>query len=163
WRPAADHLPASCQDVDLLNQCREGAGAAGGVRTVLARTTSPCSEHTLKKSLSRMALVASGVGVLMGAALMSPAQAAGDNTQYVHVCGSAAAGHMRCYAVHKVAAHKGDPGAVPVKGTSLAAQGVEVGPSGGYTPNDLASAYNVDPNTPTPGQTVAIVDAHDNP
>ncbi len=120
------------------------------------------------RRLSRTALVASGVGVLAGAALMAPAaHAAGDGTQYyryVHVCGPADAGQMRCYAIAKVKAQKGQKGAVALEHTdSLKAQGVEVGPGGGYTPTDLAAAYGVDPNTPTPGQRVAIVDAHDDP
>src|SRR4051812_41847720 len=106
-----------------------------------------------------MALVASGTGVLLGGALMSPpAHAAGDGTQYyryVNVCGPADAGQMRCYAIQKVKAQKGQQGAVALPRTdSLEAQGVEVGPGGGYTPNDLAAAYGVNANTPTPGQLV---------
>jgi subtilase family serine protease len=42
-------------------------------------------------------------------------------------------------------------------------EGVTVGPTGGLTPFDLATAYGYDPLTNAQSQTVAIVDAYDDP
>ena len=66
---------------------------------------------------------------------------------------------VRCLAVRRVPVAKGTPGAVRVTRRA----GVTYGPSGGYTPNDLASAYGYNPNVNRRTQTVAVVDWHDNP
>jgi subtilase family serine protease len=63
-------------------------------------------------------------------------------------------------AVRRVAVKPSAPDAHPYEvATPYAA-----GPSGGYTPTDLAGAYGYDPTaTPPTTQTVAVVDAFDNP
>ncbi len=113
------------------------------------------------KRLSRAVLVAAATGALIGAALSSPATAAGDGTQYYKVvptCATASSGHAHCMTLQRIKVAKGTDGAIAVQPTVS-----DAGPAGGFTPGNLASAYSVDPNTPTPGQVVGIVDAHDNP
>ncbi len=75
-----------------------------------------------------------------------------------HDCAAPAQGHLSCYAIH----------VVPVRAGTIGAQRVEVptyakGPAGGYAPASLASAYKFDPRVGGTGQTVAIVDAYDDP
>ena len=110
--------------------------------------------------LSRAALVAAGIGALVGAVLSSPATAAGDGTQYYKVvptCATASSGHAQCLTLQRIKVAKGAKGAVAEPTVS------DAGPAGGFTPGNLASAYAVNANTATPGQVVGIVDAHDNP
>ena len=90
-------------------------------------------------------------------------------THYARVvadCADAAPGHASCYALRRVPASASTPGAQPYVVHSSYA----VGPAGGYTPADLWSAYGLgtkDSLTATGGpgsdQTVAIVDAYDDP
>ena len=62
--------------------------------------------------------------------------------------------------MRRVDVSKGTAGAVAFKtgGTAYA-----TGPAGGYTPGDLASAYEFSPTATGLGQTVAIVDAYNDP
>jgi YVTN family beta-propeller protein len=64
-----------------------------------------------------------------------------------------------CFAMRRVDVSKGTPGATAFKvGGSYS-----TGPAGGYTPGDLASAYEFSPTATGQGETVAIVDAYNNP
>lgn len=67
-------------------------------------------------------------------------------------------GHARCFAMKRVQVAKGTKGARAMVAHPSYATGV----AGGYTPADLATAYSVNPATATT-QTVAIVDAYDDP
>jgi len=58
------------------------------------------------------------------------------------------------------AAGAGEPGVRPYTAASGA---LESGPAGGLTPAELASAYGYDPTAGGIGQTIAIVDAYDDP
>ena len=71
-----------------------------------------------------------------------------------------AAAAPACLALKLKAASPGSPGALPYV---LAAGARSKGPAGGLTPADLASAYSVSPTATGSGQTVAIVDAYDDP
>jgi subtilase family serine protease len=83
-------------------------------------------------------------------ALTAPAQAAPTYRQ-ANACGAAAKGHARCMAVVRTAVSS-------LTGTSsLAAT-----PSG-LSPANLQSAYKLPSSTAGSGQTVAIVDAYDDP
>ncbi len=64
------------------------------------------------------------------------------NRQYLHVCSAVLVGFARCHA--------------------LASTSASSGPSG-YNPSDLQSAYNLPSATAGSGQTVAIVDAYNDP
>ncbi|MEY2418549.1 MAG: hypothetical protein QOG90_1229 [Actinomycetota bacterium] len=75
-----------------------------------------------------------------------------DSPSYAHhaVCAPGAAGTARCHADVRVNG----------KGAPLAT----TSPAGSaYTPSDLRGAYNLGTGTPPNAQTVAIVDAYDNP
>lgn len=67
---------------------------------------------------------------------------------YESVCPPPAAGHAACQALRPI----------PKAGTSYSGSGE----GGGYSPSDLASAYSL-PTSNGTGQTVAIVDAYDDP
>ncbi|GAC1565881.1 MAG: peptidase S8 [Ktedonobacteraceae bacterium] len=70
-----------------------------------------------------------------------------SSKQFLHVCGPAAAGFARCHAILVV------NGNVSPNASSPA----------GYHPTDLQSAYKLPSSTAGSGQTVAIVDAYDDP
>ncbi|HXD55303.1 MAG TPA: PKD domain-containing protein [Solirubrobacteraceae bacterium] len=80
------------------------------------------------------------------------------------VCSAPQPGHASCFAMVRrpvSSSQAGRPGvrAYTVPGGSAAA----VGPAGGLTPSDIAGAYGFDPSSGGEGQTVAIVDAFDDP
>jgi subtilase family serine protease len=69
-------------------------------------------------------------------------------------------GSANCFAIRRVTVAKGTPGAeafVPGGGAS------SVGPAGGYTPTDLSTAYSVNSSGSATGQTIALVDAYNDP
>lgn len=107
-------------------------------------------EDTLKRigfifSLVTMSILISFVASPKSfAASASPVS---STKQFSHVCGSAAAGFARCHAILVV------NGKVSPNGSSPA----------GYNPPDLQSAYKLPSSTAGSGQTVAIVDAYDDP
>ena len=79
-------------------------------------------------------------------------------------------GHVTCFALKRVPVKKGTPGARPyLKHFGFAARpavtsdAIGPGPAGGYTPDDLAAAYNYDPTTSRAGQIVGIVDWFNDP
>lgn len=71
---------------------------------------------------------------------------AGVNGTFAHVCGAAALGDARCHALIR----------------TDASANASSGPSG-YNPPDLQSAYALPSSSAGAGQTVAIVDAYDDP
>jgi len=79
------------------------------------------------------------------------------------VCPAPRPGDATCLALARVpvpSAAAGEPGVRPY----TAARGaLESGPAGGLTPEELASAYGYDPAAGGSGQTIAIVDAYDDP
>jgi PKD repeat protein len=80
------------------------------------------------------------------------------------VCPGPKPGQATCFALARVsvpATDADEPGVRPYK---AAAGALESGPGGtGLTPADLASAYGYDPSAGGSGQTIAIVDAYDDP
>ncbi len=86
-----------------------------------------------------------------GAAPAAPSQAAGQRP----ACADAPAGHARCFAQFR-----SDRAARSAAGGGAAPAVVQ---PAGYGPADLADAYNLPTRTRGAGQTVAIVDAFDNP
>ncbi|MGA2211038.1 MAG: hypothetical protein ABSH30_15535 [Acidimicrobiales bacterium] len=74
-------------------------------------------------------------------------------------------GHASCDAIRRVEVKKGTPGAEAYRlpaGALRSGPGATVGPSGGLTPSDLSTAYGYS-STAGAGQTVAIVDAYNDP
>ena len=79
------------------------------------------------------------------------------------VCPPPKPGEASCLALSRVpvsSADAGEPGVAPYLVNDGAASS---GPAGGLTPAELASAYGYEPNASGEGQTVAIVDAFDDP
>ncbi|HWC35182.1 MAG TPA: PKD domain-containing protein [Mycobacteriales bacterium] len=76
-------------------------------------------------------------------------------------CGAGSPGMATCFAVRRVPVERGTDGAEPYTISSSYA----VGPDGGYTPSDLLTAYGLTslPTSAGSGQTVAVVDAYNNP
>jgi len=68
----------------------------------------------------------------------------------------------RCFAMRRVLVAEGTKGALPFKPAAGAAIPGSIGPAGGLTPSDLATAYALTTTGGT-GQTVAIVDAYNDP
>jgi hypothetical protein len=99
------------------------------------------------------------------AALLCAAAAgdAGAATRYAtvrHVCAQPGPHRAACLALTLVPARAGAAGA---RAYAPAAGAVASGPAGGLTPAALASAYRYDPTLGGEGQTVAVVDAFDDP
>jgi hypothetical protein len=103
------------------------------------------------------ALVAGVLAGLPGTATGTPAGAGAPTTAPTAArpaCEVATPGHARCFARFKVAG----PAVTPRAGAAPGAV-----PPAGYGPADLSSAYRLPSRTRGAGQTVAIVDAFDNP
>jgi subtilase family serine protease len=99
----------------------------------------------LKRSLIALCLVLLVALVALGIPRLSFASSTSSthpNRQFVHVCSAVLVGFARCHA--------------------LASTNASSSPSG-YNPLDLQSAYNLPSATAGNGQTVAIVDAYDDP
>jgi hypothetical protein len=86
------------------------------------------------------------------------------------VCKPPEPGHFSCFAMRRVEVKKGTPGAIPYKLAAGATPSIAttgrastIGPSGGLTPFDLATAYGYNSAATVTGQTVAIVDAYNDP
>ena len=113
-----------------------------------------------------MALCALACAVLVWC-LAAPASAAGAPRGYVRVepvCPPPAPGEASCFALAAVPVSAAEAGAPGVRPLAARPAAVEVGPAGGpMTPKTLASAYGYDPNAGGAGQTIAIVDAFDDP
>ncbi|HVV74647.1 MAG TPA: PKD domain-containing protein, partial [Mycobacteriales bacterium] len=76
-------------------------------------------------------------------------------------CAPAGPGQATCFAVRRELVPKGTTGSTPF----TVSASYPVGPSGGYTPDDLRTAYGLTglPSSAGGGQTVAVVDAYDDP
>jgi hypothetical protein len=66
---------------------------------------------------------------------------------------------MRCFALRRVDVPKGTRGAYAY----VRPNAIGLGPGGGYTPDDLAAAYDYNPNVNRSSQLVGIVDWFDDP
>ncbi len=129
----------------------------------------------LASTLALAAALVVGLVFASGAGTAQAAQtsSAASSVSYFHSCGPASRGFARCFAVVRV---KGKPAkrtptpttTVPTATPTSGGGGgggptCATNPGGGYTPCDLISAYNLPAATAGSGQTVAIVDAYDDP
>ncbi len=78
----------------------------------------------------------------------------------VPLCPPAKPRHVTCFAIKLERATSTTPGARPFR---LAAGAATIGPAGGLTPGDLATAYGYSSTATGAGQTVAIIDWGDDP
>jgi subtilase family serine protease len=121
--------------------------------------------HARVVALALGALVLTGAGTVDGASAAASARARAPQplTRYAkvrQVCPAPGPGDASCLALALVPARTGSAEARPYV---LGAGAVARGPAGGLTPADLASAYGYSPSVGGSGQTVAIVDAYDDP
>jgi hypothetical protein len=101
--------------------------------------------------------------VLAGGTFFAGATSASARTRYATVrtvCPAPHARHAGCLAL---ALHAARAGAAGVRAYASGAGAASSGPAGGLTPGDLASAYKYSPAAGGAGQTLAIVDAFDDP
>jgi len=128
------------------------------------------SAITLAVALVAGLVFASGAGTAQAAATAASASSA----SYFHSCGATTAGFAHCNAivrVDKANPNKGNPHSPTPTPTSSGGGGgggsstavCTTNPGSGYTPCDLISAYALPSSTAGAGQTVAIVDAYDDP
>jgi subtilase family serine protease len=100
-------------------------------------------------------------GDALAASASPPARPAATRYARVRqVCPAPKPGDATCFALALVPAPAGASGVRPYL---LGAGSYSTGPAGGLTPADLASAYGYVPSVGGTGQTVAIVDAYDDP
>jgi len=102
----------------------------------------------LKRFASALGMIALSLLALAGTPATTHA-ATGVSAQHVPVCGTVPVGYARCHAI-LVLRSAGKPGGGG-------------GVIGGYYPTDLQKAYSLPSLTAGSGQTVAIVDAYDDP
>jgi PKD repeat protein len=106
---------------------------------------------------------------LLATAVLNPLSALAkppvDGSGYARiksVCGAPEPGDASCFALVRqpaAVAEASDRGVHKLK----LSDGAAAGPAGGLTPSDLASAYGYEPSVGGSGQTLAIVDAFDDP
>ncbi len=89
-----------------------------------------------------------------GVAGAAPVTKSASSVSFAHACGATPAGFAHCHAIQRIdsAAPHAKPGGGCASFTGR-----------GYTPSDLRAAYNLPSTTAGSGQTVAIVDAFDDP
>jgi subtilase family serine protease len=114
-----------------------------------------------------VAVLAAAVPATAGATQSGTALAAAKSTTYYAVGKRACktpkkAGRATCYADVRVRVKAGTKGARAFKLAAGATAAGTIGPAGGLTPSDLATAYGLT-TTGGSGQTVAIVDAYNDP
>ena len=121
-------------------------------------------KHPARTGLAVLLCGLLGLAVLAGAAgAAARGSTAAPQTRYAkvrRVCRAPGQGRAGCLALKLKAARAGTPGALPYV---VAAGARSKGPAGGLTPADIASAYSFSPTASGSGQTVAIVDAYDDP
>jgi hypothetical protein len=119
---------------------------------------------------SRVAIALTSAVVLAGITIAAvPADAASSTVtvrEAVHVCNSQKPGRAQCYAM-KIVYKRVAKNSVEAQNAAAAAAAtptISSGPAGGYSPDQIAKAYNLDQNaSASSGQTVGIVDAFNDP
>jgi subtilase family serine protease len=108
----------------------------------------------------------------VAAALITAPSALAATTQYAigkPLCKAPQQGLATCFAERKVLVKQSTPGARPFKPgagatpTAVSPNAQTIGPAGGITPFDLATAYGFNSLASASSQTVGIVDAFDDP
>jgi subtilase family serine protease len=112
-------------------------------------------------AVASLVVIAATAFLSAGAEARTPVSRAGTRYAKVRqICPGPKPGDASCFALALVPARAGHAG---VSAYALGAGARSSGPAGGLTPADLASAYAFSPSVGGTGQTVAIVDAYDDP
>ena len=118
-------------------------------------------------SAARLRLSLALLTALGAALLVAPSAFALNTSNYaigVPICKAPTAGHKTCFAVRRKVVNKGTAGARPfVRGAGARPSISTIGPAGGLTPADLSTAYGYSSTATGTGQTIAIVDAFNDP
>ncbi len=109
------------------------------------------------------AALALSLAVVQTARASTPAPAKTRYAKLHQVCPAPPIGHASCFAVVRVPVTAGNSASAGVTPYVLNDGATSSGPAGGLTPGQLASAYGYEPAAGGTGQTVAIVDAYDDP
>jgi hypothetical protein len=105
-----------------------------------------------------------GLVGLVGVAQAAPAATSKIGYAKVeHVCAPPAPGDATCFALVREPVSPADAAQPGVKPYAIGDGASKSGPAGGLTPAELASSYGYDSSAGGAGQTVAIVDAYDDP
>ncbi|MHB8531416.1 MAG: PKD domain-containing protein [Solirubrobacteraceae bacterium] len=114
-----------------------------------------------------LALLCALCGSAIAATAAGAAGAAGPRgvgyARVEHACPAPHAGEATCFALVRRPAAASEAASPGVHPFTLNAGAASSGPAGGLTPAQLASAYGYDPAAGGTGQTLAIVDAFDDP
>ena len=129
----------------MLGSAVTAAAATAAPAAKLTRGTAarPAAGHPLTRPAPRPQAAATGT---VHYATIAP------------LCAQPKPGESSCFGLKRVPVAASTPHAIRY----VVPDSVQTGPSGGFTPNDLSTAYQVNPSAATT-QTVAIVDAYDDP
>jgi len=122
--------------------------------------------RTPRASVALAALACCLLTAPVAAAGQAAAHARIGYARLVHACAPPVAGSASCFAVARQpvsAAAAAAAGSGDVHAYVIGDGAATSGPAGGLTPAELSSAYGYEPATGGSGQTVAIVDAYDDP
>ncbi len=117
----------------------------------------------LRTYVSLAALMCCLVGASVASARSGLSSTVTRYAKVGRVCSAPKPGDAACFALVRIpvsSAAADEPG---VKAYKTAAGALESGPAGGLTPAELAGAYGYEPTAGGSGQTIAIVDAYDDP
>ena len=124
----------------------------------------------MKSNLGRLRAFAIVASIAVAAAVLpagAGAKASPGELLYARVepvCSKPAPGHASCFAMVRRQVSSTEAGRPGVRSFAEPGGGAATfGPAGGLTPSDIAGAYGYDPASGGEGQTVAIVDAFDDP
>jgi len=134
-------------------------GMVTAVLAVVLGSAVPAAAATGTTKLGTAATLAAGHPLTEPAP--RPQAAATGTVHYARIaplCGQPKPGESACFGLKRVPVPASTPHAIRY----VVPDSVQTGPSGGFTPDDLSTAYQVNPSAAT-GQTVAIVDAFDDP
>jgi PKD domain/Subtilase family len=115
---------------------------------------------------TRVALAALVCCLLAAPAAGAKTAPAFKGTRYAkvsRVCPTPKPGYAACFALARVPVSSAAAGEAGVRPYAVNDGASESGPAGGLTPAQLASAYGYEPTSGGSGQTLAIVDAYDDP
>ncbi len=117
----------------------------------------------LRTGAALAALLCCLIAVPSARASLTPASKGTRYAKVSRVCPVPKPGSATCLALVRVPVSAAAAGEAGVRPYTVNDGATQSGPAGGLTPAQLASAYGYDPTAGGSGQTIAIVDAYDDP